>query len=524
MRFAVSAAFMALMSFSAVLLLPQDAAAASLESLVMPGKVIEGHAKIETQCNKCHERFSKAGQDRLCRDCHKQVDADMTKRTGYHGLAPSAQRQACKACHTDHKGRDKNIVVLDPQTFDHTFTDYPLRGRHTQAPCASCHKPGKKYRDAPVACVACHRQDDAHKGRLGKECGNCHSETAWTKFRFDHSKTRFPLRGKHREVECRSCHPNERYKPTPMACNACHQLDDVHRGRFGPKCDTCHSASAWSRVSFNHDTQTKFPLEGKHREAKCETCHRGPVSQEKLATTCNGCHRFDDEHKGQFGAKCETCHVARNWKTLLFVHNRDTHYPLRGRHEQVRCTACHTGNLYKQKLATDCYACHRGDDVHKGQQGRNCAQCHSETGWKQRVAFDHGLTRFPLVGLHAVTPCEECHLSTAFKDAKRDCNACHAAKDVHKRSLGTDCAQCHNPNGWRFWRFDHNAQTKFKLDGAHEKLACVACHDEPVAGEIRLATECNGCHATDDVHRGQFGQRCERCHVTTRFGDIKSKF
>jgi len=498
--------------------------AGSIESLVMPGKVIEGHAKIETECNKCHARFSKQKQDTLCRSCHEKVDADIRAKTGFHGRAPSVRRQPCKNCHTDHEGRDANVVILDKQTFDHRYTDYPLRGRHTQASCDSCHKPGKKYRDAPSACYSCHKDDDAHKGRLGKKCGQCHSEQAWGRFRFDHDKTRFPLRGKHRKVDCASCHPNEHYKRTPTACVACHQLDDKHRGRFGKKCESCHTATGWKAIKFDHARDTKFPLRGAHADIRCEDCHRGMLYEETLGTDCYSCHKFDDRHKGRFGRQCDTCHRETQWKMITFDHDRDTKYPLRGKHTKVACESCHKGNLYKDKLKTNCNACHAGDDVHKGQQGTRCEQCHNEDGWNAKVAFDHGLTKFPLIGLHAVTPCEECHVSSAFKDTSTKCNACHAKDDAHHKTLGTDCQTCHNPNGWRFWSFDHDTQTDFKLDGAHAELTCKDCHDTPVEGKIQMSTACIGCHANDDIHRGQFGQRCERCHVTTRFRDIKSQF
>ena len=52
-----------------------------------------------------------------------------------------------------------------------------------------------------------------------------------------------------------------------------------------------------------------------------------------------------------------------------------------------------------------------GDDVHKGQVGKKCERCHNQSGWTKEVFFDHDLARFPLIGIHAITPCEECHLS-----------------------------------------------------------------------------------------------------------------
>jgi Cytochrome c7 and related cytochrome c len=87
----------------------------------------------------------------------------------------------------------------------------------------------------------------------------------------------------------------------------------------------------------------------------------------------------------------------------LFNHDTDTRYPLRGKHRTLACTNCHTGLLYRQKTASDCYGCHRQDDKHQGSLGRECASCHTERDWKERAKFNHGKTAFPLLGRHADT-------------------------------------------------------------------------------------------------------------------------
>src|SRR6185369_12585232 len=109
---------------------------------------------------------------------------------------------------------------------------------------------------------------------------------------------------------------------------------------------------------------------------------------------------------------------------------------------------CHTGNLATQKLTRDCASCHRANDVHGGRLGQDCASCHTTAGWRKQVRFDHDFTDFPLVGLHAVVPCEQCHVTRAYKDVPQDCYTCHRADDAHHDSLGRDCAQCHSPSGW----------------------------------------------------------------------------
>ena len=436
----------ALLLFS---VLPPANGQSLFEKLVMPGDVVQSHAKYEKTCESCHEAFSKKAQRRLCLECHKEIATSISAKTGFHGKSPGIATAECKTCHTDHKGRKADIVQLDTETFNHVLTDFQLLGAHKSALCSDCHAKGEKFRSAPSTCFACHKADDAHKGGLGQDCASCHNENAWRKPKsFDHSKTRFLLKGAHERVQCAVCHVGERYKDLPHACVACHNIQDVHRGRYGPKCETCHTSTKWAVINFDHAKATIFPLNGAHASAKCESCHKG--------------------------------------------------------------------DLYKDKLATACVSCHKANDPHKGQLGTRCESCHNETSWRRKVAFDHDLTSFPLIGLHTTVPCEECHRSEAYRGTSKVCSDCH--KDsFHQGKLGSACNSCHNPNGWALWRFDHDRQTQFPLTGAHAGLKCHACHASAAITPIAAPKECIACHKSDDTHRGAFGPRCEKCHTTSSF-------
>jgi hypothetical protein len=582
--------------FLALSLSISGAAFGAGETALMPGEVIQGHAKLEENCKECHVRFNKEAQTGLCSDCHKEVKADVLKHEGFHGRLDEKE---CRVCHTEHKGRGAKIVVLDTNSFDHAKTDFPLLGAHQKqekVKCKDCHDPKKKYREAPSACndchskvdkhkgslgtdckschnerdwkdtkfnhslekthfallgkhvdvkcskchidstkfkgaphecVACHIKADKHKGQYGKKCETCHVERDWKKITFDHdTKTKFKLLGKHDEVKCVSCHKTPLYakEKTPTTCIACHRKDDVHKGTFGDKCESCHSEEKWKSAKFNHDKDTKFPLLGKHVTTKCDACHKPELkaTATKIATTCIGCHKKDDKHKESFGTKCESCHKEKDWKEISFDHTRDTKYVLNGKHEKVKCIACHTGKLYQQKLSQDCISCHTKDDVHKGKLGKLCASCHNEKDWKD-AKFDHGRARFPLLGLHQKVECKKCHQTQLFRDAPSDCFSCHKKDDdkIHKRRLGNKCESCHNARSWKAWDFDHDKLTKFKLDGGHKKLDCYACHKKEMADHVIVSRTCVGCHDNDDVHRGEYGQQCERCHVTSNFRTLR---
>ncbi|MBM4336664.1 MAG: cytochrome C [Deltaproteobacteria bacterium] len=499
------------------------ARAQTFERLVMPGPVAKAHADLESDCSKCHTAFKRAEQDSLCLGCHdhQAIAADVRAKTGFHGRAPAVGAAQCRVCHPEHKGRDADIVGLDPSSFPHDSTDYPLRGAHERIACESCHESGANRRDAPADCAGCHASDDPHAGKLGRDCAGCHGEQRWREARFNHADTKFPLEGRHSEVACALCHAGERYEGTPRDCASCHQLNDVHRGRFGRDCASCHTSSRWKTKSFDHARKTRFPLTGKHASASCDACHPGGSLDQKLAMDCLSCHRGDDVHEGRNPADCESCHGTSAWKPANFDHDRRTEFPLRGAHREVSCESCHTKPVHEQKLGTSCASCHASDDVHRTQLGSDCRRCHGEVGWKQAVRFEHDLARFPLLGLHAVVACEECHSTPAYRDTKQACAACHERQDTHESRLGPRCELCHTPNGWKIWKFDHETQTEFPLRGAHTDLGCDSCHVEPVADAPKLASSCGACHEDEDPHRGSFGSSCERCHGEQSWRDVR---
>ena len=419
------------------------------EKLVMPGPLIAGHEHLEKDCGSCHAPFSRESQTRLCLACHRAVADDRQMQRGFHGRHPEASKSECRVCHSEHKGRTYDAVQLNGETFNHMFTNFALVGSHKRASCGSCHAKSGKYRESARRCFDCHKSNDPHKGRLGASCEGCHTEEVWRQVKpFDHGKTSFPLIGAHRNVACATCHIGERYKGLATTCRSCHSLQDKHAGKYGARCETCHTPKAWTAITFNHDKATKFPL--------------------------------------------------------------------RGGHAKIACERCHTGDLYRDKLAMTCVSCHRKDDPHQGQMGSNCGQCHKETGWRQKVDFDYDLTRFPLIGLHAVVPCEDCHRNPSFKDAPSACASCHEDK-YHGGRLGTNCGACHSPSDWARWRFDHDQQTRYPLTGAHHDLKCHACHRETNTVKVSAPTNCYACHRQDDAHGGAFGRACEGCHNTYSF-------
>jgi Cytochrome c3 len=481
----------------------------------------------EVKCDKCHLPKKKHRDAPLpCYGCHKKDD----KHKGALG-------EKCDECHNAKSWKEKDVF------YDHDKTRFPLKNSHAdpKVSCVDCH-PNNHYKKTPIACVECHKKDDdknGHHGRYGVKCESCHTDKDWKTLKFDHDRdTKYPLKGKHKTTKCDDCHTgktaNSLYKDkTPTECIGCHKKDDKHKGSEGDHCEKCHTEKNWKDTpDFDHN-KTKFPLKGGHADpkVKCEDCHKSKVYTD-APKDCWSCHKNDDDdngHKGRYGKKCEDCHVEKNWKTIKFDHDRDTKYPLRGKHKTTKCDDCHTGknqnSLYDDKLKEECIACHKKDDKHKGKEGDRCEKCHWERDWKTtKDKFDHGLTRFPLLGKHAdpKVKCNDCHKTQEYSDAKIACWACHEKDDKHKRRLGKLCEQCHNSVDWKRWDFNHDTRTHFKLDGAHKKLTCYDCHNKPT-DDAKLPMACVACHENDDVHGGSFSRQCERCHVTKDWRTIKSR-
>ncbi|MDH3804199.1 MAG: cytochrome C [Gammaproteobacteria bacterium] len=500
------------------------AAAQTIESLVMPGEVIHGHMDVESECSSCHKRFDRSAQDGLCLDCHEDIASDTEAGAGFHGKSDDVGDNACNTCHTDHIGRNADILGLDEETFDHAIADFELLGKHLEAECAGCHEPEAKHRDAPGECIDCHREDEPHEGKLGTECADCHNPSDWTDSTFDHDTTDFPLVGKHREAECTGCHEDQTHQDTPTTCFACHAEDDSHEGRSGEQCNTCHNPTSWTDTSFDHAKNTDFPLDGKHAQLSCNDCHsEDPFDDvDEMDMECIACHLEDDDHEGHRGTDCANCHSNEAWTENIFDHDMSTDFVLNGTHETTACVDCHVEPISETSPDTRCSSCHLDDEPHDGTLGEECSDCHNETVWKDAPLFDHDLSSFPLLGAHDDNECDACHETQLFGDTAGECVGCHLEDDSHKGAFEDKCASCHNPVAWDLWLFDHNMQTDFELDGAHIDVACNDCHRSSLASMRKTGERCMDCHRSDDIHDAEFGSDCGRCHSDSSFNEVRS--
>ncbi len=436
--------------------------------------------------------------------------------------------------------------------------------------CEKCHEKGNQV--SADRCLACHKDIGSRIARkkgvhrdVKDECAACHAEHAgrdgelrpFETKGFDHAKEAgFPLDGKHAPLarKCASCHKTRSFLKLSPSCVTCHA--DSHEGALGASCITCHSAAVAfkeTRQSFDHG-KTKYPLTGAHVKVACAKCHANGVFRGVKFATCADCH--EDPHQKAFGADCSSCHETATFKTVKVDHGK-TAFPLRGRHAELPCAACHKEPATKVRLkAGTCATCHQ--DPHRGEFEQDCASCHNEKSFRG-VPFDHAAkTTFALTGRHVTAKCAACHVPptaaaagasgkrsggngaakangslpkiVVFKGLKTECAACH--KDPHKGALGTACGTCHGTESFRPKGFRHPRFPEF-FAGLHENLACEKCHGGPKTGPNGkpvpvgdrtyrgLATACATCHK--DPHLGQVSVSCETCHAVTgaKFAPVK---
>ena len=248
------------------------------------------------------------------------------------------------------------------------------------------------------------------------------------------------------------------------------------------------------------------------------------------------------------------------WVSVLLLgtpaHAQISPGPLARPHAQLegalRCVSCHGGGS-KEEMTVRCLECHKeiaalrqqSRGYHARVQRQPCSSCHPDhagkefalIAWPDRdsARFDHALAGWPLDGRHATIKCADCH-KAAFRKGpaaglapqpaaapgwvglETTCTACHS--DVHRRSLGQNCASCHGTEHWSpAPKFDH-AKSDYPLTGKHRDVRCASCH-KPAAGDTVPVfkpvahRDCAACHT--DPHRGRFAGACSGCHVTTGF-------
>jgi hypothetical protein len=193
-------------------------------------------------------------------------------------------------------------------------------------------------------------------------------------------------------------------------------------------------------------------------------------------------------------------------------------------HAPVRCLAA---NL--------CQDCHRqiaqeraeSEGLHGLLPGTDkCQSCHSEHQGRDAAISDiplGSINHEQLAGFfldlhhadYAGTPltCQICHPAGQHETTSASCAECHAQEAPeyiaqHTELYGNYCVGCHDGQD-RMIGFEHGQY--YALDGAHLDAGCRDCH--PGLTFTDTARDCADCHEDPEVHAGEFGRHCDRCHT-----------
>lgn len=294
-------------------------------------------------------------------------------------------------------------------------------------------------------------KNSPHGAKFKIDCAACHIPENWRTIKistFDHSKTKFPLTGQHKTLNCKKCHTSLDFSKVKKDCNACHT--DIHQGTVGQDCQRCHTPTSWivTNVKKIHQ-QNGFALVGAHASANCNQCHKSASMRrfDNLRSDCYACHSAKyyattkpNHQATRFDTDCARCHnmVGKNWtaNSKGFDH---AFFPLKGGHavssksfSNEDCSKCHYENNFRQKLSPRCSSCHSPGKANKSTPAHktkfaayDCNACHNLQGWEAGVKYSQHSEFEIYSGEHKGkwTKCTDCHNNDAT--FKANCRKCH---------------------------------------------------------------------------------------------------
>jgi hypothetical protein len=355
------------------------------------------HAIVD--CDACHYKQEPSEYKTTSLECYGCHSEDYQSAENPDHISAKFS-STCEDCH-----------LMTAYSWSQTYYAHPppfiLRGAHLATDCNSCHQTG--FAGTADRCEDCHMQDyntaadpDHHTFGFPTDCSLCHNESNWQGHTFDHlAESGFELRGAHLLAQCTSCHVNNQVSGLPQTCFGCHEADYVSArdpnhvaGQFPEDCLECHSESAWSPATFDHNN-TNFVLTGAHTSVSCTDCH-SDGQYTGLSTECFSCHEneynstSDPNHiTAGFPVQCESCHNTTRWDETTWDHDSQ-YFPIySGTHQQAwtTCDECHT--VPADYKAFECIFCHEHNDPsdlankHDDEQGYQylssaCYDCHKD--------------------------------------------------------------------------------------------------------------------------------------------------
>ena len=221
----------------------------------------------------------------------------------------------------------------------------------------------------------------------------------------------------------------------------------------------------------------------------------GPVSKQNgTGTTIEGYYSHADFEMG-----CGHCHAPIH--CVSSTKCQDCHMDVAD--QRASESGLH-GNLPNTGRCNNCHIEHQGRD--------NDIRTLAYTNVNHYKLSGFSLDKHQADYAGDAMDCQSCHSQDDTLSSAPDCVTCHVSEDhdsmaQHIQQLGSNCLGCHDGID-RMDNFAH--EDVYPLEGSHAQAECSECHLEQVFAGTPQA--CSSCHHEPDVHEGQFGQDCARCH------------
>src|SRR5688572_26230236 len=127
---------------------------------------VRSHAEIGRDCAACHTApWESATMADRCVVCHTDIAIQLENVATLHGrLMHDNPSLTCRHCHSEHRGADAPLTVMEDAVFPHEVVGFSLNGHQLTAArvpftCGDCHGGDISQFDLST-CDTCHRQMD----------------------------------------------------------------------------------------------------------------------------------------------------------------------------------------------------------------------------------------------------------------------------------------------------------------------------------------------------------------------------
>lgn len=213
-----------------------------------PGALSKAHAFLSHQCTACHVPV-KGVATVGCVTCHSDNEKLLKRQpTAFH-----AHIRSCKECHREHQGGDNPPLLMDHEALaklgvrGEMMTELgenpgnlklwrKSKAEETKVTRINPHEPAVV---GQLSCIACHANQDKHRGFFGTSCLSCHTTQSWRIAGYRHPSPN--------NRDCAQCH-----QPPPS--HSMGHFEMVSKKFAGQEhaqvnqCFLCHRTTSWNDI------------------------------------------------------------------------------------------------------------------------------------------------------------------------------------------------------------------------------------------------------------------------------------